>query len=88
MREGDKMLIRHPDGTETIATVCFVSPGYAADVARHQAASREPRMCQACYEGDHVNCGMQTWCECDCAGRDGTYDYPDPDEAGGSRTPE
>lgn len=37
----------------------------------------EPRMCQTCYEGDHPNCGMQTWCECDCPGRDGCYDYPD-----------
>lgn len=24
--------------------------------------------CQACEEGDHQNCGMQTWCECDCDG--------------------
>jgi hypothetical protein len=25
-------------------------------------------MCEACERGDHVNCGMQTWCECDCGG--------------------
>lgn len=25
-------------------------------------------MCEACERGDHDNCGMQTWCECDCAG--------------------
>lgn len=25
-------------------------------------------MCQACEAGDHLNCGMQVWCECDCAG--------------------
>jgi len=23
-------------------------------------------MCEACERGDHVNCGMQTWCSCDC----------------------
>lgn len=23
-------------------------------------------MCEACERGDHANCGMQTWCECDC----------------------
>lgn len=23
-------------------------------------------MCEACTRGDHANCGMQTWCECDC----------------------
>ena len=28
-------------------------------------------MCEACERGDHGNCGMQTWCECDC---DGTWD--------------
>jgi hypothetical protein len=22
-------------------------------------------MCEACERGDHANCGMQTWCECD-----------------------
>lgn len=27
---------------------------------------RERRMCQACIEGHHWNCGMQTWCECEC----------------------
>lgn len=25
-------------------------------------------MCEACERGDHDNCGMQTWCECDCEG--------------------
>lgn len=24
--------------------------------------------CQACEDGDHDNCGMQTWCDCDCEG--------------------
>lgn len=23
-------------------------------------------MCEACERGDHANCGLQTWCECDC----------------------
>ena len=32
------------------------------------------RMCEACYEGRHWDCGMQTWCECECPGRDGDYD--------------
>lgn len=24
--------------------------------------------CQACENDDHDNCGMQTWCSCDCEG--------------------
>lgn len=24
------------------------------------------RMCTACQEGRHWDCGMQSWCECDC----------------------
>lgn len=24
------------------------------------------RMCSACQEGRHWDCGMQSWCECDC----------------------
>ena len=31
-------------------------------------------MCEACERGDHQNCGMQTWCECDCMGPD-DYDF-------------
>lgn len=23
-------------------------------------------LCEACEAGDHANCGMQTWCECEC----------------------
>lgn len=30
-------------------------------------------MCEACERGDHDQCGMQTWCACDCAGADGIY---------------
>lgn len=30
-------------------------------------------MCQACEEGRHEGCGMQTWCSCDCPGPDGHY---------------
>jgi hypothetical protein len=26
--------------------------------------------CEACERGDHDNCGMQTWCDCDCEGYD------------------
>lgn len=35
--------------------------------------------CQACEEGFHYLCGMQTWCECDC---DGIYETgsPSPDD--------
>lgn len=36
-------------------------------------------MCEACERGDHDQCGMQTWCECDCQGADGVY-IPDPDD--------
>lgn len=34
--------------------------------------------CEACERGDHVNCGMQTWCECECAGPD-SIDFEPPD---------
>lgn len=27
-------------------------------------------MCEACERGDHHQCGMQTWCDCDCGGPD------------------
>lgn len=23
-------------------------------------------MCQACTDDDHWDCGMQSWCECEC----------------------
>lgn len=36
-------------------------------------------MCEACERGDHEQCGMQTWCECDCGGPDDLY-LPDPME--------
>lgn len=36
--------------------------------------------CEACERGDHMNCGMQTWCECDCEGPDG-IDFGDPMDA-------
>lgn len=26
--------------------------------------------CEACENDDHDNCGMQTWCDCDCEGYD------------------
>lgn len=29
--------------------------------------------CEACENEQHELCGMQTWCECDCAGPDGIY---------------
>src|SRR5262245_9600664 len=28
-------------------------------------------LCQACERGDHDNCGMQTWCTCECEGYNG-----------------
>lgn len=31
------------------------------------------RRCEACERGEHWNCGMQTWCECECDGPDGVY---------------
>jgi len=34
--------------------------------------------CEACERGDHLNCGMQTWCECDCAGPEGIDFGDDP----------
>lgn len=31
--------------------------------------------CNACERGDHDQCGMQSWCSCDCEGYDpgGSY---------------
>lgn len=23
-------------------------------------------MCEGCLKGEHWNCGMQTWCKCNC----------------------
>ncbi len=38
-------------------------------------------MCEACERGDHDQCGMQTWCECDCGGpEDAGLLFVDPDE--------
>ena len=37
-------------------------------------------MCHACEEGLHYLCGMQTWCECDCAGPDEAFWGPSPDD--------
>lgn len=41
-------------------------------------------MCQACQEGRHWDCGMQTWCECDCAGPEGDYPEEFEDDHGDS----
>ena len=31
--------------------------------------------CEACERGDHPNCGLQTWCTCDCDPSDpGSYE--------------
>jgi len=32
-------------------------------------------MCQACNDGRHWDCGMQTWCECACDPIDALYDF-------------
>lgn len=34
--------------------------------------------CEACERGDHFNCGMQTWCECDCDGPENIEFGDDP----------
>ena len=36
--------------------------------------------CQACEDGQHYLCGMQTWCDCDCAGPDEAFWGPSPDD--------
>lgn len=36
-----------------------------------------PRFCQACEDGEHAYCGMQTWCECECD-PENIFDYFDP----------
>lgn len=33
--------------------------------------------CEACDQGDHHNCGMQTWCECECDPESIVYGLPD-----------
>lgn len=38
-------------------------------------------LCEACERGDHHECGMQTWCECDCDGPEG-IDFGGRQEAG------
>ena len=30
-------------------------------------------LCEACSNDDHDNCGMQTWCQCDCEGSNSLY---------------
>lgn len=31
------------------------------------------RMCEACEQEQHDRCGMQTWCDCPCAGEAEDY---------------
>lgn len=38
--------------------------------------------CEACEQGNHINCGMQTWCECECDGPDSIEFDPPPSEQG------
>jgi hypothetical protein len=41
-------------------------------------------MCQACSEGRHWDCGLQTWCACDCDPEmAGMYWPGDDDNPGG-----
>ncbi len=45
------------------------------------------RMCSACEDGEHHDCGLQTWCECECdpyscTCRDCHYEPPDDDRDG------
>lgn len=37
-------------------------------------------MCEACTEGRHYACGLQTWCECDCDPSDPWSWMPEPDD--------
>lgn len=39
-------------------------------------------MCEGCTDGRHWDCGMQTWCQCDCPGPEGMYLDPDDPDAG------
>lgn len=35
--------------------------------------------CEACLRNDHANCGMQTWCDCDCDPTQALFDvFEDP----------
>ena len=45
--------------------------------------------CQACEEGRHHDCGMQTWCDCDCEGYDpqGYCEGEDESECGAGAGP-
>ena len=31
------------------------------------------RVCEACENEQHDRCGMQTWCDCPCAGEPEVY---------------
>lgn len=66
------------------AGAAAAAPRGSPGVPEPAPPTTEPRMCQACWEGDHANCGMQTWCECDCPGSDGDYDYDDESNDGGA----
>ncbi len=43
--------------------------------------------CQACQEGRHWDCGLQTWCDCDCDPVAALYDFG-PDDELPEETPE
>jgi hypothetical protein len=43
---------------------------------------RHARTCDACEQGDHFHCGLQTWCQCDCDGPYGDYTDPYEDDEG------
>lgn len=56
-----------PDGTEIKCQGLFISPSYAAALAKRQREVAG-RLCEGCAAGRHCRCGMQSWCECDCDG--------------------
>jgi len=48
-------------------------------VALLKTQMQPPTMCDACRRGEHWDCGMQTWCQCECDGSPGwglNYDEP------------
>jgi hypothetical protein len=43
-------------------------------------------MCQACSDNRHYECGLQTWCECDCPGDESCMDWDCDDDGQGGHS--
>ncbi len=66
------------------ATLCSRCARERPLITRPGPDPAEVTMCEACERGDHANCGLQTWCQCNDPD-DGDLDafplFADPNEA-------